>query len=127
MGAAPGSRIARAGGPPSGSTCPMEGSQDHPLDQLGACHMSVRLGDPLTTGDVLAVARYGARVQLGAGVAAIMEPARRLIEEVVSSQRTVYGVTTGFGYLANVHIPANEAADLQRDIVLSHATGVGDE
>lgn len=89
--------------------------------------MSVRLGDLLTTGDVLAVARHGARVELGSGVAAVMEPARRLIEEVVASERTVYGVTTGFGYLANVRIPANEATDLQRDIVLSHATGVGEE
>lgn len=85
------------------------------------------MGDPLTTADVVAVARHDARVEIGSGVAALMEPARRLVEEVVASERTVYGVTTGFGYLANVRIPAREAIDLQRDIVLSHATGVGDE
>ena len=89
--------------------------------------MSVRLGDPLTTDDVLAVSRHAAPVEMGPDVAVRMEPARRLIEEVVRSERTVYGVTTGFGYLASVHIPAKEATALQRDIVLSHATGVGDE
>lgn len=89
--------------------------------------MSVRVGDPLRTQDVVAVALHGAPVVAQDGLDAVMEPARRLIEEVVAEERTVYGVTTGFGYLANVRIPAEEAVDLQRDIVLSHASGVGDE
>ena len=76
--------------------------------------------------DVVAVAD-GERVEIAPGLGAQMEPARRLVEEVVRSERTVYGITTGFGYLANVRIPAHEAKELQRDIVLSHATGVGDE
>lgn len=89
--------------------------------------MSIHLGDPLTTHDVVAVASYSGWVELAEGLDAAMEPARRVIEDVVADERTVYGVTTGFGYLANVHIPAQEAKELQRDIVLSHATGVGDE
>ena len=88
--------------------------------------MTVRIGEPLSTHDVVAVAR-GASVDIAPGLGAQMEPARRLVEEVVRTERTVYGVTTGFGYLANVHIPTHEAKALQRDIVLSHATGVGDE
>ena len=88
--------------------------------------MTVRIGEPLSTGDVVAAAG-GEKVEIAAGLSAHMEPARRLVEDVVRSERTVYGVTTGFGYLANVHIPSREAKDLQRDIVLSHATGVGDE
>lgn len=89
--------------------------------------MTIRIGEPLTTEDVVAVAAGRETVEVAAGLAAQMEPARRLIEEVVASEQTVYGVTTGFGYLANVRIPAREATELQRDIVLSHATGVGDE
>lgn len=89
--------------------------------------MSVHLGDPLATHDVVAVASHGGWVETAEGLEAAMEPARRVIEDAVAHERTVYGVTTGFGYLANVHIPANEAKELQRDIVLSHATGVGDE
>lgn len=87
--------------------------------------MTVRLGDPLRLSDVLDVA-YGRRaVGTIDGLDRVMEPARRVIEDVVATERTVYGVTTGFGYLANVRISAEEATDLQRDIVLSHATAVG--
>ena len=88
--------------------------------------MTIRIGEPLSTLDVVAVA-HGEGVEIASGLRAQMEPARRLIEEVVRSGRTVYGVTTGFGYLANIHISAHETKELQRDIVLSHATGVGDE
>src|SRR5688500_644562 len=87
--------------------------------------MTVRIGEPLSLRDVLDVA-YGRRdVVATDGLDASMQPARRVIEEVVASERTVYGVTTGFGYLANVRISSEEATDLQRDIVLSHATAVG--
>lgn len=89
--------------------------------------MTVRIGDPLTTNEVVAVAVDAVEVAPAAGLEAAMEPALRMIEEAVSAERTVYGVTTGFGYLANVRISASEAKDLQRDIVLSHATAVGDE
>lgn len=89
--------------------------------------MTIRIGEALSVHDVIAVAAGREPVELSGGVAAQMEPSRRLIEEVVASGKTVYGVTTGFGYLANVRIPGHEAKDLQRDIVLSHATGVGDE
>lgn len=87
--------------------------------------MTVRVGEPLDLNDVLDVA-YGRRPVLATdGLDGSMQPARRVIEEVVASERTVYGVTTGFGYLANVRISSEEATDLQRDIVLSHATAVG--
>ncbi len=86
--------------------------------------MTITLGDPLGFDDVIAVAR-GADVEIGASVRDTMAPARRVIEVAVASDATMYGVTTGIGDLANVRIPADEATALQRDIVLSHATGVG--
>lgn len=87
--------------------------------------MTVLVGAPLSFDDVIAVAR-GAPVEIAPDVAARMEPARRLIEEAVASGTTMYGVTTGFGGLANVRIDPAEARTLQRDIVRSHATAVGD-
>lgn len=87
--------------------------------------MTVRIGDPLTLADVLDVAHGRTDVAAISGLDEVMQPARRVIEDAVSSDRTVYGVTTGFGYLANVRISPEEAVDLQRDIVLSHATAVG--
>jgi len=50
---------------------------------------------------------------------------RQTIEEVAASDKTVYGVNTGFGLLANVKIAKDELDTLQRNLVISHAVGVG--
>lgn len=50
---------------------------------------------------------------------------RRVIEDVVTSGRVVYGVNTGFGKLARISIDAARLGELQRNLILSHATGVG--
>ncbi len=50
---------------------------------------------------------------------------RQIIEKVAASDATVYGVNTGFGLLANVKIPKSELDTLQRNLVISHATGIG--
>lgn len=88
--------------------------------------MTVTVGNALTFDDVVAVATRGARVDATPDLNERMLPARRIIEEAVESGLTMYGVTTGFGGLANVRIPPEEAEALQRDIVRSHATAVGE-
>lgn len=50
---------------------------------------------------------------------------RQTIEDVAYSDKTVYGVNTGFGLLANVKIAKEELDTLQRNLVISHAVGVG--
>ena len=50
---------------------------------------------------------------------------RKIIDDIVSSKKVVYGVNTGFGKFADVHIKQEETAELQRRLVLSHAAGVG--
>jgi histidine ammonia-lyase len=84
----------------------------------------VALGGALTLADVVAVAR-GAAVELPAPARARVVAARDVIERVVASGETVYGVTTGFGSLADVRIEPSQAAALQLGIVRSHATAVG--
>lgn len=86
--------------------------------------MTVRVGEPLGLEDVVAVAR-GAQAELSAAAAERMRAARAVIERVVAAGDTVYGVTTGFGSLADVRIPPERAAALQERIVRSHATAVG--
>src|SRR5262245_25646182 len=54
-----------------------------------------------------------------------MEAARDVVERAVAANRTVYGVTTGFGSLANERIEPAQADALQEGIVRSHATAVG--
>ena len=79
----------------------------------------------LRPAEILAVAREHERVQLDSAVAAAMRPARRTVERALESQDVVYGVTTGFGALADTVVPTDQAAELQHALVRSHAAGVG--
>jgi histidine ammonia-lyase len=88
--------------------------------------MTVHVGTALTTADVVAVAQ-GEDVAIDESVRPRVDAARRVVEDAVEHDLTVYGVTTGFGYLANVRIDPAEAEQLQLDIVRSHATAVGPE
>jgi histidine ammonia-lyase len=49
-----------------------------------------------------------------------------VVDRIVAGGDTVYGVNTGFGLLANTRIPAGRLAELQRNLILSHACGLGD-
>ena len=86
--------------------------------------MTVAVGETLTLADVAAVAA-GSEVSFAIGPRERVAAARRVVEDAVGSGEVVYGVTTGFGALANVRIDPAQAADLQHGIVRSHATAVG--
>ncbi|MFA5889713.1 MAG: histidine ammonia-lyase [Actinomycetota bacterium] len=86
----------------------------------------VLTGDPLTIDQVVAVARDRVEVGVGEGVAARMAPARALVEGVIERREVVYGITTGFGALAQVHIEPSRVVELQHAIVRSHAAGAGE-
>jgi len=83
-------------------------------------------GRGLTIVDVVAVARRGVGARLGDDARAAMERSAALVDEFVRSDAPVYGVTTGFGSLANTVIPPERTAELQLALVRSHATGMGD-
>ncbi len=83
-------------------------------------------GRGLSIADVVAVARHGAGVLLGDQARVAMERSAALVDGYVASDAPVYGVTTGFGSLANTVIPAERTAELQVALVRSHATGMGD-
>jgi histidine ammonia-lyase len=86
--------------------------------------VAIRVGEALSLEDVVAVA-YGAEVELPARSVERIDAARAVVERAVASDATVYGVTTGFGSLANVRIEPQRADELQLGIVRSHATAVG--
>jgi histidine ammonia-lyase len=88
--------------------------------------VTVRIGEPLTIDDVVAVAEHGERVEISPDLAAGMAPARKVVEDAVASGRAVYGITTGIGDLSTVRIDPVEAATLQRDLVRAHAVAVGE-
>jgi histidine ammonia-lyase len=82
-------------------------------------------GTGLTPDDVIAVARADAPVALAAEARATMEASAAVVAGLVASDEPAYGVSTGFGSLANVVIPAERREELQRALVRSHAAGMG--
>lgn len=71
------------------------------------------------------VAKGGSRFTLDPNAIAGIERSANLVQEIVESEVPTYGINTGFGRLAQVSIPKDRLGELQRNIVLSHAAGVG--
>ncbi|MGW1197928.1 histidine ammonia-lyase [Streptomyces sp. NPDC002536] len=78
-----------------------------------------------TADDVIAVARHGARVVVSEEALAAVAASRQVIDDLAAKPEPVYGVSTGFGALAVRHISPDLRAQLQRNIVRSHAAGMG--
>ena len=87
--------------------------------------MTVELdGAGVTINQVVAVARRGERVQLSETAVQRMAVSRGIVERLADGH-PAYGVSTGFGALANTAIPPHRRADLQRALIRSHAAGMG--
>jgi histidine ammonia-lyase len=82
-------------------------------------------GGRLRRSDVVAVATGAARAVPADDLDRRMGPARTVVDDVMAGNRTVYGITTGFGALASTRIDPSEAEELQLSLVRSHAAGVG--
>ena len=82
-------------------------------------------GRELELGTLRNVLRSPSRVTLGRGELRRVRRSARAIERVVARGKTVYGVNTGFGSLAQTRIATAELELLQRNLVLSHAAGTG--
>ena len=87
---------------------------------------SVFLGvEGMTLADLITIARKGAQVQLTADAEKQMIKSRHLIEQWVQEERRIYGITTGFGALSDVAISKADTRQLQKNVLMSHAAGVG--
>jgi len=82
-------------------------------------------GNSLNLEAIRKVARQGVQVVISQSQAARIREARRIVEKRLQGEEVVYGITTGVGKLADTRISASEASQLQHNIVLSHATGMG--
>ncbi len=79
----------------------------------------------VTFDDVINVARFGAKVELSAESVAAIKASRKFIDGYAAGGVAVYGVSTGFGALANRHIDVKDRTQLQKSLIRSHAAGVG--
>lgn len=82
-------------------------------------------GKTLSLDDVDDVARHGRPVHLGDAARAGLERSRAVVEAASGGAVAVYGVNTGFGSLANRPIKADRLRQVQRNLIRSHAAGVG--
>jgi histidine ammonia-lyase len=81
--------------------------------------------DGVSAADVVAVARFGASVVLGDAARAEMERSAAVVAARAAADEPAYGISTGFGSLALVRIPAEARVALQRALIRSHAAGMG--
>jgi histidine ammonia-lyase len=68
----------------------------------------------------------GAAVRLDPAAMPAVEKSARAVDAIIATGKPVYGINTGFGKLASVHIAPGDLAMLQRNLVLSHAAGAGE-
>ena len=68
----------------------------------------------------------GTPARLSDAALASIDTAAAAVDRIVASGKTVYGINTGFGLLAQTRIAAGQLADLQRNLILSHSCGLGD-
>lgn len=82
-------------------------------------------GQPLSLAKIESVAIADARVSIAPAAQKRVRQSRTLIEEILAAGETVYGVNTGFGKLSDVRVAPDKLAELQINLVRSHAGGVG--
>ncbi|MEI9929103.1 MAG: aromatic amino acid lyase [Rhizomicrobium sp.] len=85
----------------------------------------LEIGSGLLLAALRGVYERPCRITIAGDALAAIERGAKAIDGVVARGETVYGVNTGFGLLANTSIAKNDLEELQRNLVLSHACGVG--
>src|SRR5262252_8937167 len=89
--------------------------------------MSIQLtGNDLTFDQLHRIALNHEPVSLSPLAAERMQASRAVVEKLLSSGKTAYGINTGFGKLASVRISSEQVRQLQINLVRSHACGVGE-
>jgi histidine ammonia-lyase len=79
----------------------------------------------LSPAEVIATARHGARVELAPAALDAMAASRQLVDAIERDGRPVYGVSTGFGALADTSIAPERRSELQHALIRSHSAGIG--
>lgn len=94
------------------------------MTDASTAHIPVN-GRDLGLFDVYLVARKQVPVEVPASCVTAMKRSRAVVERMLAEDRVVYGITTGFGFMKDRRIAPDEVAILQRNLIVSHAAGVG--
>lgn len=82
-------------------------------------------GEHLTLEELVRVAREGVEVVISDDAVERVKESRKIIDNIVESEKVIYGVTTGFGSLCNVHISKEDCVQLQENLIRTHSCGFG--
>ena len=85
----------------------------------------VTINGHMTIPEIVAVARYGASLTIDAEALVRMERSRAIVEEIIRTEKTTYGVNTGFGEFSKVTIFNGDIEALQRNLIVSHCCATG--
>lgn len=83
-------------------------------------------GNSLTIEDFINVVRKNYIVQLSEEAVERVTKSRKIVDKFVNEEKVVYGITTGFGKFSDVFISKDKTKKLQRNLIVSHACGVGE-
>jgi len=79
----------------------------------------------LTLSQLRQISRHDVELTLDPSAVENIDKSAAMVQQIISEDRVVYGINTGFGLLANTRIPKDRLEELQRSIVLSHSAGTG--
>jgi len=82
-------------------------------------------GDSLTIDDVIKTARGHQKVKIHKKNIEKVEKSSQTVKSFIRENKTVYGITTGFGHFARIKIPIHHIQELQKNLLMSHSTGIG--
>ena len=80
----------------------------------------------LTLTELRKISRNQVKLTLDPNAIEGIHASTQVVNDIIAEDRTVYGINTGFGLLANTRIAAEDLDELQRSIVLSHSAGTGE-
>ena len=82
-------------------------------------------GKSMTIEDIMSIGIIPTKISISESARKLMARSREHVESILESDDSVYGINTGFGSLSNVKIESSELQQLQRNLILSHACGIG--
>lgn len=88
--------------------------------------MNIQLGDKIDLNTFIQVARFKTQLEFSENYVARVKKSRSVLDIMMSTDEPMYGITTGFGALCSEKISPQQTAELQENLILSHAVSVGD-
>ncbi len=83
-------------------------------------------GQTVKLNELISAVREHLNVKLSVSAVTAIRKSRQVVEKVLSTNQVIYGLNTGFGKLANQRISSADLSQLQKNLIRSHAAGVGD-